>query len=389
MKNILIIGAGYVGLSNAVLLAKYNKVRLVDVDEKKVSKLKSKECPFKDSLIEKHLKKNNLNLSFHKEIPRQINKVQIIVIATPTNFNQKNKSFDTESIELVLEQLNKKNYKKLVVIRSTIPVGFTEKMQKKYPHFSIAFFPEFLREGNALKDNLYPSRIICGSTSKDSKEFLDILIKSANKKNIISMITGPTEAESIKLFSNSYLSLRIAFFNELDSFAAAKDLNSKQIINGVSLDPRIGDYYNNPSFGFGGYCLPKDIQQLKHSFKDIPQSVIEATINSNKLRKNFIVNDILKKNIRKIGVYKLTMKSNSDNFRESAMIDVVKGLKRYDLRLIIYEPLVPTKSFMGVKVQNNFEKFKEESELIITNRLDSEIDDVQNIVYTRDIFREN
>ena len=293
--NITILGAGYVGLSNAILLAKNNQVTLVDIDKEKISLLKKKKSPIRDSLIQRYLSKKNLSLTFDTQISNNLSKSKAVLIATPTNFDPKTKSFDTVSIEDILKKLKRNKFSKLVVIRSTVPVGFTEKMQKKYPNIDIAYFPEFLREGDALRDSLYPSRIICGSKTNKARFFLNLLKESAIKKNIQTQITSSSEAEAIKLFSNMYLAMRIAFFNELDSFSLSKNLHSKEIIDGLSSDPRIGNYYNNPSFGYGGYCLPKDTQQLRQNFKDIPQKLIQATIQSNHLRKKFIVNEIIKR----------------------------------------------------------------------------------------------
>ena len=387
--NITILGAGYVGLSNAILLAKNNQVTLVDIDKEKISLLKKKKSPIRDSLIQRYLSKKNLSLTFDTQISNNLSKSKAVLIATPTNFDPKTKSFDTVSIEDILKKLKRNKFSKLVVIRSTVPVGFTEKMQKKYPNIDIAFFPEFLREGDALRDSLYPSRIICGSKTNKARFFLNLLKDSAIKKNIQTQITSSSEAEAIKLFSNMYLAMRIAFFNELDSFSLSKNLNSKEIIDGLSSDPRIGNYYNNPSFGYGGYCLPKDTQQLRQNFKDIPQKLIQATIQSNHLRKKFIVNEILKRKPKIIGIYRLSMKTGSDNWRESAIIDVIKSLKREQNRLIIYEPLLSKKTFMGISIENDLEKFKNKSKLIVANRFDGALGDNDEILFTRDIFNEN
>ena len=387
--NITILGAGYVGLSNAVLLAKNNQVTLVDIDKEKISLLKKKKSPIRDSLIQRYLSKKNLSLTFDTQISNNLSKSKAVLIATPTNFDPKTKSFDTVSIEDILKKLKRNKFSKLVVIRSTVPVGFTEKMQKKYPNIDIAFFPEFLREGDALRDSLYPSRIICGSKTNKARFFLNLLKDSAIKKNIQTQITSSSEAEAIKLFSNMYLAMRIAFFNELDSFSLSKNLHSKEIIDGLSSDPRIGNYYNNPSFGYGGYCLPKDTQQLRQNFKDIPQKLIQATIQSNHLRKKFIVNEILKRKAKIIGIYRLSMKTGSDNWRESAIIDVIKSLKREQNQLIIYEPLLSKKTFMGISIENDLEKFKNKSKLIVANRFDGALGDNDEILFTRDIFNEN
>jgi UDPglucose 6-dehydrogenase len=311
--KIIVIGAGYVGLSNAVLLAQKNQVKLIDIDTNKILLLNQNKSPIKDSLIQKYLSTKKLSLSYDSELCSDLSSTDVIIIATPTNFNSKTKTFNTNIIESILFDLHQKKFSNLVIIRSTVPIGFTERIKKKYPNFELAFFPEFLREGEALKDSLYPTRIICGSKSRSAKNFLKILQKSSIKKNIKTLITSPTEAESIKLFSNMYLALRISFFNELDSFSVSKNLNSQEIIEGVSMDPRIGSYYNNPSFGYGGYCLPKDTKQLKENFKNIPQNLIQATIEANATRKKFITSEILKINAKTIGVYRISMKKGSDN----------------------------------------------------------------------------
>ena len=387
--NITIFGAGYVGLSNAILLAKKNLVNLIDVDEGKISLLKNKKSPIKDSLIQKYLSNKKLSLSLDTELNENTLKSNAILIATPTNFDARTKSFDTSSIENILKKLKQKKFSKLVVIRSTVPIGFTKKMQRKFSDLDLAFFPEFLREGKALRDSLYPTRIICGSKSKQAKLFLELLIESAIKRNIEIQITSSSEAEAIKLFSNMYLAMRISFFNELDSFALSKDLNSKEIIKGVSSDPRIGNYYNNPSFGYGGYCLPKDTQQLKQNFKDIPQKLIHGTIQSNAVRKNFIADMILKKKVKTIGIYRLSMKIGSDNWRDSAIIDIISSLKKNGKNVIIYEPMLKEKKFMGASIENNLKKFKSKSKLIIANRMDKALKDKTEIVFSRDIFNVN
>lgn len=387
--NIIVLGAGYVGLSNALLLSKNHNVKLIDIDEIKISLLTKRRSPISDERVENYLLNKNLNIAFSTSYGNEIKLADAVVIATPTNFDSKTKSFDTSSIEDSLKKLSKKNYNNLVIIRSTIPIGFTKKMQRKYREMDIAFFPEFLREGCALEDNLYPSRIVCGSKSNRAKKFLNVLKSCAKKKNIPSLITDSSEAEAIKLFSNTYLAMRISFFNELDSFAMSNDLEVKNIIEGVSLDPRIGNYYNNPSFGFGGYCLPKDIQQLKKNFVGIPQKLIGGVITSNKIRKKFIIDRVLQNKNKKIGIFRLSMKSNSDNLRESATIDILKGIKGKVKKIIIYEPMLSTKTFMGIRVEKNINQFKKECDLIIANRLEKSIEKGNNIIFSRDIFKIN
>ncbi len=387
--NISILGAGYVGLSNAILLAQNNKVNLIDINKEKILLLQNKKSPIQDSLIQKYLSKNKLLISFDHNLDENLLKSQAILIATPTNFNSKTKSFDTSSIENILKKLKEFNFSKLVVIRSTVPVGFTKKMQNRYPNLDLAFFPEFLREGDALKDSLYPSRIICGSKSTKARLFLKLLKDGAIKKNIDTQITTSSEAEAIKLFSNMYLAMRISFFNELDTFALSKNLDPEKIIRGLSSDPRIGNYYNNPSFGYGGYCLPKDTLQLKQNFQDIPQKLIQGTIQSNKLRKNFIADEILNKKVGIIGIYKLSMKSGSDNWRQSAILDIIKLLRKKGKKIIIYEPMITSKTFLGASIENDLKKFKYLAKLIVANRFEEELEDTKNIVFTRDIFQKN
>lgn len=387
--KIVVIGAGYVGLSNAVLLAQKNQVKLIDIDIKKILLLNQNKSPIKDSLIQKYLSTKKLSLSYNSELCDDLRSTEVIIIATPTNFNSKTKSFNTVTIESILFDLQQKKFSNLVIIRSTVPIGFTERIKKKYPNFELAFFPEFLREGEALKDSLYPTRIICGSKSRRAKNFLKILKESSMKKNINTLITSPTEAESIKLFSNMYLALRISFFNELDSLAISENLNSEEIIKGVSMDPRIGDYYNNPSFGYGGYCLPKDTKQLKQNFKNIPQKLIHATIEANTTRKKFITSQILKINAKTIGVYRISMKQGSDNWRESSIIDIIKLLKKKGKKIIIYEPYISKKEFLGFSIVNNITIFKNKSNIIITNRMHKDLDSIKNKVFTRDIFNVN
>lgn len=386
--EILVFGAGYVGLSNAVMLASKNNVKVIDINKNKIEKLQKRISPISDDLIEKDIKNKRLKISFTTKKDFDLKKFKIAIIATPTDFNPKKKSFDTKSIEDALNTLKKGGYKNLAVIRSTIPIGFTEKMNKKYA-FDVSYFPEFLREGKALQDNLFPSRIICGSKKKGAKLFLKALKASAVKKNIPTLVVDSSEAESIKLFSNTYLAMRIAFFNELDSFASKNSLDSENIINGLSLDPRIGSHYNNPSFGYGGYCLPKDSKQLKASFKDTPQALIQASIESNKVRKKFIIEEISKKKKSKIGIYRLSSKLGSDNFRESAIIDIIKGLKKTKKEIIIYEPSLSQKTFMGLRVEDNINRFKKNCGLIIANRIEKEVENIAHKIYSRDIFKVN
>tara|TARA_B100002019_G_scaffold285804_1_gene295342 strand:+ start:107 stop:1270 length:1164 start_codon:yes stop_codon:yes gene_type:complete len=383
--NILVIGAGYVGLSNAVFIAEKCNVEVIDIDKKKIDLLQKRVSPIKDRLLESYLKKESLKINFEPKISLDLRKFSFVVIATPTNFDPKKNNFDTRSVEGVLKQLKRRSFNNLVVIRSTVPIGFTSKMQKKF-NFPIAFFPEFLREGKALKDSLYPSRIICGSNSQKAKRFLNILKDCSKKKNIPTIITSSSEAEAIKLFSNTYLAMRIAFFNEVDSFAISNNLDPKNIIDGISLDSRIGNYYNNPSFGYGGYCLPKDTKQLRSNFIGVPQKLVSATIQSNLLRKKFITEKIVGSKKSKIGIYKLSMKTGSDNFRESAIIDIIKMLKRSKQELVIFEPLLDQDSFLGIRVERSIKDFLEWCDLIIANRIDKKIKRAKNLVFSRDLF---
>ena len=386
--KITVVGMGYVGLSNAVMLATKHEVSILEIDQAKVSKLNKFQPPIQDSLIETYLKEKDLNLSATSDHNAAYQDASIIIICTPTNFINSEIGFDTSSIEMVSSQIHEVGFNGLIVIKSTVPIGFTESLEKRFPDLNFAFFPEFLREGSALEDSLNPSRIICGSYKVEAQEFLAMLIDSAQKKHIETLVVSSSEAEAIKLFSNTFLAMRVSFFNELDSYAIAKNLNSENIISGISMDERIGNYYNNPSFGYGGYCLPKDTKQLAADFEDIPQELIKATVESNKKRKLFLTAQILKEGSRSIGIYRLAMKAGSDNWRESALIDVITNISK-DREVLIYEPLLKEKFFMGIKVINEFQKFIQASELIVANRLDEKITPWKNKIYTRDIFQNN
>jgi len=311
------------------------------------------------------------------------------LVCTPTNYNEKDNSFDTSSIKSVIRDISKTKFKGTIIIRSTIPIGFTKEIQKKYKNLNIAFFPEFLREGSALHDSLNPSRIVCGSKHSHAKKFLNLLIDCSAKKNIPTLVTDPNEAEAIKLFANTYLAMRVAFFNELDSFALSKSLNTRDIIDGISMDSRIGNHYNNPSFGYGGYCLPKDTKQLASSYDSIPQELIKATVISNKKRKKFLIDHLKNHSAKRIGVYKLAMKQGSDNWRESAVLEIIKKLKIAKKEILIYEPHFDEKTFMGIKVFNDLNEFKRKCDLIIANRVEDGLTDVANKVFTRDVFGNN
>jgi UDPglucose 6-dehydrogenase len=387
--NIAIIGSGYVGMSLAALLSQHHKVSIVDINIEKVKKINAGISPIKDPMISDYLKYKNLNLRASCSLSETIESADIAIIATPTDYDHETGRFDTSSVDKVLEEILQFNSEAVVIIKSTIPEGHTDFLKTKYKTNKILFSPEFLREGQALQDNLYPSRIIIGSKCNNAELFANILQEASLKKDVDILFTSSKEAEAIKLFSNTYLALRVAFFNELDTYAMSKGLSARDIINGLSLDERIGDHYNNPSFGYGGYCLPKDTKQLLANYNDIPQELITSVIKSNNTRKNFIANKILERKFETIGFYKLAMKKDSDNFRSSSIIDVINLVLDADKKVIIFEPSISDKSFMGIDVDNNFESFKKRSDLIVTNRLEDILSDVKNKVFTRDIFKEN
>ena len=383
--KILIIGLGYVGTANAVLLASDNEVVCFDLDDNKVNKINDRVSPIKDKDVSEYLSKKNLNLKAVSQIPQDQN-FDFVVIATPTNYDPESNYFDTSSVESSIQNLEKIKSKATIVIRSTLPVGYTQKIKKVYKTNEIIFVPEFLREGMALQDSLYPSRIIIGSHSEKAKIFSDLLLEGARDKKFKILFTKSTEAESSKLFANAFLALRVSFFNELDTFALSRDLDTEEIIKAISLDPRIGDYYNNPSFGFGGYCLPKDTKQLLQNFDNVPQKIMEAIIDSNTTRKDFISDQIVKLKPKVVGVYKLVMKEGSDNIRESSMQGIMKRIKAKGIKVIIYEPHIQKDTFFNSKIFTDLGQFKKEADLIICNRNHSELKDVQNKIFTRDLF---
>ncbi len=387
-KKIVIVGAGYVGFSLSVLLSQHHEILLIDIDEEKVNLINKKKSPIRDEDIDDFLIKKDLDLSAKTKFKDAYREVDFVIIATPTNYDSLNESFDTNTVEKTIRDILSQNNNANIVIKSTVPLGFTDSMRKKFNSSNIFFSPEFLREGKALYDNLYPSRIVIGDTSEKAVTFGKILLNGsmlAKDSVNIHYITSK-EAEAVKLFSNSYLAMRIAFFNELDSFAEVHDLSTSNIIKAVSDDPRIGNYYNNPSFAYGGYCLPKDTKQLLNNYNTVPNELIKSIIESNKTRKKFIARTIINKSPKSIGVFHLSMKTNSDNFRESAVLDLIKMFQRENIEINLYEPLIKKIDLENINIINDFEKFVLKSDIIIANRMSEELYQVRHKVYTRDIF---
>ena len=384
--KIAVAGTGYVGLSMAVLLSQKNEVVALDVIEEKVEMINNHISPIKDKEIEDYLNNKDLNLRATLDYRDAFSNAKYIIISTPTNYDEELNYFDTSSVEDVIEKVISMDIDTTMVVKSTVPVGFIENMKKKYNIDNIMFSPEFLREGKALYDNLYPSRIIVGEKSNRALEFANLLKEGALKEDITVKFMDSTEAEAVKLFANTYLALRVAYFNELDTYAELKGLNTKDIIDGVSLDPRIGNHYNNPSFGYGGYCLPKDTKQLLANYKDVPENMIEAIVKSNETRKKHIADMIVKENPKVVGIYRLTMKTDSDNFRASAIQSVINLLKEKNIEIVIYEPTLKEKYFNECRVINKIEKFIEVSDIIVANRIDDNLKDCISKVYTRDLY---
>lgn len=384
--KIAVAGTGYVGLSNAVLLAQHNQVVAFDIAKEKVDSINQLTSPIKDYDIERFFKTKELNLRATLSPEEAFSNADFVIVATPTNYNPDEESFDTDSVESVIENVLSINPLATIIIKSTIPIGYTKEIRKKYNAKNIIFSPEFLREGKALHDNLYPSRIIVGEQSKHAERFAELLSEGAIKKDIPVLYTNSTEAEAIKLFANTYLAMRVSFFNELDTYAELKNLDTKQIVEGIGLDPRIGTHYNNPSFGYGGYCLPKDTKQMLANYEGIPNDIIQAIVDSNATRKDHIAKMIKERNPEIVGIYRLTMKTDSDNFRQSAIQGVIERLRRENIEVVIYEPTLERETFENLRVVKDFASFKQMSDVIVANRLSDEIKDVRDKVYTRDLF---
>jgi len=387
--KIVVVGLGYVGLSNAVLLAQHNEVIGVDISQERVDAVNARKSPIIDAELSEYLAEKELNLSASIELKASLNGADYVIVSMPTNYDEKTNYFDTSSVEAVIAQVIANEPNACIIVKSTIPVGFVHKVREYLKTDAVIFSPEFLREGKALYDNLHPSRIIVGEKSERAKIFANLLAQGAFKPNIDILFTGAREAEAIKLFSNTYLAMRVAFFNELDSYALAGDMNSRDIIDGVSLDPRIGDHYNNPSFGYGGFCLPKDTKQLVANYDTVPQNIIRAIVEANSTRKDFLADAIIKTQPKTVGIYRLVMKEGSDNFRQSSVQGIMKRIKAKGIEVVVYEPALNEPYFFNSRVETDLKAFKDSVDIILANRMASDLDDVSDKVCTRDLFHEN